>query len=254
MGSEHIDDGTTEARLAREAAFHDERFADDTRAATDKFYAITKESFGWYRERALGDLGGKAFLEYGCGPGSIAFDAATQGAKAVGIDISPVAVEQANARATGTGNGARFEVRNAEASGYADASFDRIAGSGILHHLDLDRAYRELARLLRPGGRGVFLEPLGHNPLINAYRKRTPQMRTEDEHPLLRADFDLANRYFASVRTRFFHLSSLAAVPLRGRPGFGALLAALSGIDRLLLASASPLRWNAWMAVVELER
>src|SRR3546814_19128134 len=87
--------------------------------------------------------------------------------------------------ATETGLHATFSVDNAEQTSFPDASFDRIGGSGILHHLDLDRAYAEIARLLKPGGRAVFLEPLGHNPLLTAYRDRTPRMRTEDKnHPL----------------------------------------------------------------------
>lgn len=37
-----------------------------------------------------------------------------------------------------------------------------------------------------------FSEPLGHNPIINWYRNRTPEMRTEDEHPLLIKDIEFA--------------------------------------------------------------
>jgi hypothetical protein len=36
-----------------------------------------------------------------------------------------------------------------------------------------------------PAGWALFSEPLGHNPLVNWYRNRTPEQRTEDEHPLL---------------------------------------------------------------------
>src|SRR3546814_15436315 len=86
--------------------------------------------------------------------------------------------------ATETGLHATFSVDNAEQTSFPDASFDRIGGSGILHHLDLDSAYAEIARLLKPGGRAVFLEPLGHNPLYHAYRDRPPPMRTENENPL----------------------------------------------------------------------
>jgi hypothetical protein len=54
---------------------------------------------------------------------------------------------------------------------------------------DLSLACSEIARVLRPGGPAIFVEPLGHNPLINAYRKRTPALRTVDEHPPTKARF-----------------------------------------------------------------
>jgi len=241
-------------RLQREAEYHDRRFGENTRSSTDKFYAITQTSFAWYHQRLLENVSGLRVLEYGCGPGDIAFAAAQLGAVAHGIDISPVAINQAREHAAGSGLHAAFSVDNAEQTSFADASFDRIGGSGILHHLNLHKAYAEIARLLRPGGRAVFLEPLGHNPLINAYRDRTPLMRTEDEHPLLRNDLRECTRHFSRVRPRFFHCLSLAAVPLRNTAAFRPALAVLSGLDRLLLSAHAPTRWLAWMVVLECER
>jgi len=247
-------DTVAQQRLQREAEYHDRRFGEDTRASTDKFYAITQESFAWYRERLLDNVAGLRVLEYGCGPGDVAFAAAAAGALAHGIDISPVAIMQARNHAVEAAGHPTFSVDDAERTSFADASFDRIGGSGILHHLDLHKAYAEIARLLKPGGRAVFLEPLGHNPLINAYRNRTPLMRTEDEHPLLRADVHACQEHFSQVRTRFFHCCSLAAVPLRRSALFRPALAALSRADRLLLSAHSPTRWMAWMVVLECER
>lgn len=247
-------DSEEQRRLQREAQYHDRRFGENTRASTDKFYAITQASFSWYRQRLLENVAGLHVLEYGCGPGDIAFAAAAEGAIAHGIDISPVAIDQARAHAAEAAGQVAFSVENAEKTSFADASFDRIGGSGILHHLDLRRAYCESARLLKPGGRAVFLEPLGHNPLINAYRNRTPLLRTEDEHPLLRADVHECAKYFSQVRPRFFHCVSLAAVPLRYSAVFRPTLAVLSGVDRLLLSAHAPTRWLAWMVVLECER
>jgi hypothetical protein len=64
---------------------------------------------------------------------------------------------------------------------------------------------------LKTGGEGLFLEPLGHTPLINLYRRFTPRFRTPDEHPLVISDFELARRYFGSVDAEFFHLTSFFA-------------------------------------------
>ena len=69
--------------------------------------------------------------------------------------------------------------------------------------------------MLAPGGWAAFVEPLGHNPLINAYRRRTPEMRTPDEHPLRVEDFVMAGDRFELVEVDYFNLLTLASVPLR---------------------------------------
>ena len=65
----------------------------------------------------------------------------------------------------------------------------------MLHHLDLSKCMLELNRLLRINGSIVFMEPLGTNPLINLYRKLTPNSRTADEHPLTPKDFYFIKTY-----------------------------------------------------------
>lgn len=201
-----------------------------------------------------GGVTGRRALEYGCGPGSNAFLLGERGAAVTGIDISDVAIEQARARAEAEGVAARceFEVMNAEQTSFADHGFDLICGTAILHHLDLEAAYAEIARLLKPDGRAVFVEPLGHNPAINAYRRRTPQLRTEDEHPLMVKDLELAGTWFGRTAISYFNLSTLLAVPFRRTRAFEPALAALQALDRALFR-LPPARKHAWMVVIRLE-
>jgi SAM-dependent methyltransferase len=243
-------------RLERERAFHDRAYAEDVRARAQRFYAVTGALTGWYREALRAHAPGARVLEYGCGNGSHAPDLVRAGARVVGIDISPVAIEQATARARAEGleNGLTFQVMDAEQVDFPDASFDLVCGSGILHHLDLNRAYAEIARVLSPRGTAVFEEPLGHNPAINAYRNRTPELRTVDEHPLRVGDLALAERFFDQVDTRFFNLSSLVAIPLRSLPAFERVVDGLDGLDRLLFRVAPVLRRYAWMVGITLRR
>lgn len=238
-----------DVRLEREREFHDRAFAENVRASAGRFYSVTGSMFAWYEDALSLPAPGARALEYGCGPGSRAFHLARAGAEVVGIDISPVAIEQASerGRAEGLADRLEFKVMDAEHLEYPDSSFDIVCGSGILHHLDLVRSYSEISRVLKRSGVGVFTEPLGHNPAINAYRRRTPGLRTVDEHPLLRRDIDLARDFFGDVQTRFFTLCSLAAIPLRDRPGFAGILAALNGLDRALFAALPPVRAHAWM-------
>src|SRR5262249_24091906 len=58
----------------------------------------------------------------------------------------------------------------ADPTSFPNASFDRIHGLGILHHIGIERGLEEVARLLRPGGVGVFLEPMGDRPAIEAVK------------------------------------------------------------------------------------
>lgn len=240
-------------RLAREQAFHDRAFADDTRSRVGRFYAVARRSQQFYETELRRRCAGAAVLEYGCGQGSSAYELAGAGARDVlGIDISPVAIDQARERAelAGVAGITRFAVMDAEHLDVLDNTFDLCCGTGILHHLDLDRALEELARTLKPGGSALFYEPLGHNPAINLYRRATPELRTEDEHPLHMEDLERTARWFGRVEERHFHLTALAAAGVYGRAPFEPLLQGLERVDRALFRLVpAATRW-AWVVVL----
>jgi SAM-dependent methyltransferase len=245
------------ARYERERAFHDERYHDDSnRARAEKFYEAGDAAGDRYRGMLAEVPSTAKVLEYGCGTGSAAFDLAARGIEVVGIDISPVAIEVAEmeARSRGVAALCRFEVMNAEALELSDSSFDVVCGSGVLHHLDLANAFPEVARVLKPTGWAAFVEPLGHNPLINAYRRRTPEMRTPDEHPLRVEDFHLARSHFAAVDVEYFNLFTIAGVPFRRFRFNTKLRAGLHRADQWLFRRFARLRRHAWVAVVRLAR
>lgn len=237
-------------RLQRERDFHNQILQDETRNVVGKYYSIAGSSYDSYK-RLLEAYGrGKQVLEYGCGPGSFAFFLAERGASVVGIDISDGAIEQGRETARAQGLDIEFRLMNAEQLDFPDGSFDMVCGTGILHHLDLERAYTEVARVLRGGGVGIFLEAMGHNPIINLYRRLTPRLRTEDEHPLLMSDLAMADRYFPRVDTEFYYLFSLLAVPFQRLPFFRPLLAGLDAFDRLLFRALPFLKRYAWMSII----
>jgi ubiquinone/menaquinone biosynthesis C-methylase UbiE len=240
----------------RERVAHNKIFSEHTRKSAEKFYRIIHESRALYEGLLLSRSRGKATLEYGCGMGSHSpFMARNGAARVVGIDISDVAIEKATEAARQEGlNGIEYHVMNAEQLQFEDNSFDLICGTAILHHLDLDRAYAELARVLRPGGLAVFMEPLGHNPLINLYRRVTPQLRTVDEHPLMMRDLGRASQYFDAVTPHHFVLQSLAAVPFHGRKYFRSLLGALETADRTLFRALPFTRRYSWQVILTMER
>lgn len=240
-------------RVERERAWHDRRFeGHDPRSVVGKYYAGTSSSDEFYRSRV--GVASRRVLEYGCGAEASALDLAAAN-EVVGIDVSAVAVARARAAAADRGiTGVRFAQMDAERTAFRDRSFDLVAGKGILHHLDLDRAFAELARLLAPEGRAVFREPLGSNPAIQLYRRLTPSLRSPDEHPLLPADFAAARRWFGEVDARVFHCASLAATPLRGLPGGGAVGGALDRFDSWMFRKVPTTRRLAWIVVLEVAR
>lgn len=239
------------ARLERERDFHNARFEHDDREAQLKYYDAIADCFRDYWARVDTLSAGADILEYGCAYGDNAMRLAATARSATGIDISDVAIEQGRSRASRRGlANVRLEAMNAEAMGFPDDSFDLVFGSGIIHHLDIDRAFAEIARVLRPGGRAVFVEPLGLNPAIELYRRLTPNARTPDEHPLLRADFRRFEAAFRTTACRFYGLTTLAAVPFRRTAAKRPLLAVTRAVDRGLFALPA-VRWWAWYALME---
>ncbi|MFZ0039970.1 MAG: class I SAM-dependent methyltransferase [Solirubrobacteraceae bacterium] len=244
----------TDDRLAREREFHDTRFADaDGVRPADRFYAINHASDGYFRA-ALDELSPEArVLDYGCGSGAyVALHAAGNGNRVTAIDLSPVAIETARARAVADGvqDLIDFRVMDAEHLDLESRSFDFVCGLGVIHHLDIEASLAEVARVMTPEATAVFVEPMGHNPAINLYRRRTPEQRTVDEHPLLMSDMDLIRRRFGQVEATYFHLFGLLALPLRNRRRFNDLLGRLDAVDEVALRT--PLRRFAWMVALRL--
>lgn len=243
-------------RKEREQEFHDTRFADDSerQAKVGKFYRIAHSVKQRYENSVLNDSKRTSILEYGCGTGSLAFELSKNKKRRVtGIDISPVAIDLARIEAEklGSPQNLDFQLMDAEDLQYPNDNFDLICGSGILHHLDIDKALSSVTSVLSANGKAVFLEPLGHNFLINIYRYFTPTIRSDDEHPLKASDLKKMGAYFGQVKTEYFYLASLAAGLYGDRPGSRWLLKALEAVDSVLL-ELPLIKLQAWFVVIEL--
>lgn len=240
-------------RAEREKEFHDREFEEHQREQLSGIYRVASPVIARFIDSLVKSARDKRVLEIGCGPGSVSLRLAAVARHVTGIDISDTAIRQARERSERAGlANTEYHVMNAEELDFPPGSFDFICGRAILHHLDLNRAFRSMMRVMSPGGTAVFLEPLGHNPLINAFRNRTPDLRTPDEHPLLRSDLELARRYFGRVMVRPEILSALAAAKLPDGGLFRLAQTTLSAADRLLLALPG-LRWWGWTSVWQFE-
>ena len=97
------------------------------------------------------------------------------------------------------------------------------------------------------------MEPLGHNPLINLYRRMTPNLRTVDEHPLMMRDITNAKTFFRRVMPKHFVLQSLAAVPFHGRKSFRKVLHTLEASDALMFRCLPFTKRYSWQVILTLE-
>mgnify|MGYP006115238073 FL=1 len=153
---------------------------------------------------------GKIVLDYGCGVGGITQKIAySNPVKLIGIDISEVSINKAMKSAKNLNLQIDYSVDNCEKTRFEEKTFNLVFGSGILHHLNLDKAITEINRILKIEGEMVFIEPLGTNPLINLYRKLSPNSRSIDEHPFVKKDFDLINSLFKNVNINYYGFFTL---------------------------------------------
>jgi ubiquinone/menaquinone biosynthesis C-methylase UbiE len=137
-----------------EAATYDEKWSIsyDERCVTyaKERFAHVGGTDGWPYPNAL---------ELGSGTGFFLLNLMQAGVIAKGhvTDISPGMVEVALRNAGQLGLPVEGRVGDAETIPYDDATFDLVVGHAMLHHLpDVERAFREVLRVLRPGGRFVF--------------------------------------------------------------------------------------------------
>lgn len=197
---------------------------------------------------------GMHVLDYGCGTGDWGLMLAGQGAQVTLLDLSPVAMQLAERRASASGVAGRVRTVAADASDlrcFGDAEFDLIYASAAVHHtLKYPHAFEELLRVLRPGGRLILAETFGNNTLLNLARRlswrlrRLPEEAGEDilfsqEH------VDLLRRHFQHVELLPLNLLAMLKRVFRGRFTSRTVRGIVRGLevaDRVLFRVCPPLR------------
>jgi ubiquinone/menaquinone biosynthesis C-methylase UbiE len=131
-------------------------------------------------DKALGGRDGRTFgdgLEIGSGTGYFSLNLMQLGVveRLTATDISPGMLDRLSGTAADLGLEVRTQVTEAEELPFEDESFDLVFGHAVLHHIpDLDRAFAEFRRVLRPGGTLAFAgEPSRYGDMLAVVPKRT---------------------------------------------------------------------------------
>jgi demethylmenaquinone methyltransferase/2-methoxy-6-polyprenyl-1,4-benzoquinol methylase len=107
--------------------------------------------------RLAGVRPGEWALDVACGTGDLTLRLRAAGASVVGLDLTPAMLRHARAR--GDADRLRYVAGDACRLPFAPAVFDLVTAGYALRNLpDLDEGLRELARVLRPGGRMLALD------------------------------------------------------------------------------------------------
>jgi ubiquinone/menaquinone biosynthesis C-methylase UbiE len=144
------------------------------------FGAVGQEQVTGKLRKALGRRAGETFgdaLEIGAGTGYFSLNLLQAGVieRATATDISPGMLATLERNASDLGVEVRSAAAEAETLPFADESFDLVFGHAVLHHIpDLEQAFSEFARVLRPGGSLAFCgEPSRYGDFVAAFPKRT---------------------------------------------------------------------------------
>lgn len=236
-----------------EQILHDAFYAGIGFTDEDLMQACTAERLALYKDNPhrgyfpkqyqffiLGNLTGKVVCDYACGDGADSVLLVNNGAqKVIAFDISKSAVDIARRRAMLCGLQDRIEVQldNAEKLNFDSNLFDAIYGSSTLHHLDIERAAKEVHRILKPGGHAVFREPFEQSKflalmakLIFAVTPLKPDAVTP-QRQLNIVDIAMLRSIFSEVRVRPFGIFNRVDRIIRSET----VLIKFNKLDRFLL-------------------
>jgi ubiquinone/menaquinone biosynthesis C-methylase UbiE len=166
---------------------------------------------------------GEAVLDVGCGTGTLAILAkrrAGAGGDVCGVDASPEMIERARQKARKAGSEVAFEIAPAQSLPFADHRFDLALATMMLHHLGRParaQCLRELARVLKPGGRVLVIdfESSGEKRgfLAHLHRRHGHVAALDVDALLADAGFTVIDRGPVGFRDLHFSLATLLRSP-----------------------------------------
>jgi len=204
---------------------------------------------------------GKRILEIGCGLGVFALFLARQEAEVVVVDPALERLKFLKDQAGKLGVADRITIicAMAEALPFPDNFFDMIYTKSVLIHTELAQASVEMNRVLKPGGMGVFTEPLKGNPFAFLYRKYlAPREWKKITRYFDKKRLGILSWAFDSVWVRYFYLFGFTAFVWqfgwKNLRLFQLFMKILNPLDRFLFTVCPFLKRFSWFAVITAQK
>ncbi len=164
-----------------------------------------------YAFHLVGDARGLRVLDLGSGTGANSTILAARGARVTSMDISPdlLALAERRVALDGFGEAITTVCGSAHSIPVPTASIDLVFGAAILHHLDLALTAQEVHRVLKPGGRAIFTEPIRNSRVLAFLRRLVPYQAADVspfERPLRQDEIDSFASLFTRQHARRFRL------------------------------------------------
>lgn len=161
----------------------------------------------------MGNLEGKKVLELGTGTGGTATLLAKRGASVIGIDLLPFRLAEAQARAAEheVAEAINFALMDAMHLAFPDNTFDFIISKSVLVFTDHSHTAKECYRVLKPGGKAIFMENMRYHPAVWLYRKMFLKYSGKLRYFSV-GDIETVGAEFEKLEHREFHLSAVSAL------------------------------------------
>lgn len=196
-----------ERRQQIERNYHNLKYKHDTPPSTS---SQSNSAYDYY-QGAIAQCSIGRILDFGCGNGWVSVNLAMLGHEVHGIDISIELINKARnwAQRTGIAHRTHFQEMTGENLLFPDNFFEAVVGSAVLHHTDLEKALNGIHRVLKPGGRGIFIEPMNQNIALKFWRLLTPWRRSSAEKALTIAEIDKIMNTFPASKLKYFFLTAI---------------------------------------------
>ena len=217
--------------LEQERIFENENvLGSNQRKKQEKFFWAVVPKLHEYNDYVNSKIRNKIVLEIGCSNGESVKRYAKFCKKIIGIDLSDEGIKYAK---TLNIKNAKFYLADAHHLPFQEKVFDIVIVNSMLHHLDLNLAFRQIHRVLKTDGKLYAREPLGTNIIISIYRWLTPDARTKDERPFTFQDLKLMKDFFIFNDIKYIGFLSLISPFI----GFAKFRNILLKIDDILAKS-----------------
>lgn len=207
----------------------------------------------------LGDCQAHKALDVGSGGGRHAVEMARRGAVVLAADVAVKGLQQGRELAELAGQRQQIHAASMDAHrlALADGAVDLVFGAQVLHHLDCAQAGAEIGRVLKPGGRAVFIENSDRNPLLRWARRHLMgrfgirRYGSAAESPLNDAEIDDFCQHFGGAVQIHFPQLCLTVLLARHWLSFPSAVRFFMTLDRWLERWIPALRPWSFLQVLE---